>query len=56
MGSSKDGGMEESQEAFYSLVEEYREYKKNYARTFRFLADSVKDNFGKYRQHMITCI
>ena len=53
MGSSKDGGMEE---AFYNLVEEYREYKKNYARTFRFLADSVKDNFGKYRQQMITCI
>ena len=56
VGSSKDGGMEESQEAFYSLVEEYREYKKNYARTFRYLADSVKDNFGKYHQQMITCI
>ena len=55
VGRSKDGGMEESQEAFYSLVEEYREYKKNYARTFRFLAsaDSVEDNFGKYRQYMI---
>ena len=46
--------MEESQEAFYSLVEEYREYKKNYARTFRFLASA--DNYGKYSQNMVKCL
>ena len=54
IGRSKDGGMEESQEAFYSLVDEYREYKKNYARTFRFLASA--DNYGKYSQNMVKCL
>ena len=54
VGRSKDGGMEESQEAFYSLVDEYREYKKNYARTFRFMASA--DNFGKCRQYMVKCL
>ena len=46
VGKSKDGGMEESREAFGRLVEEYRQYKKNYSRAFRFLASADKDNFG----------
>ena len=43
----KDGGKEESRDAFKSLVQEYGEYKKNYARTFRFLASAEEGNFGK---------
>ena len=46
VGRSKDGGKEESREAFESLVAEYREYKKNFSRAFRFLASAEKDNFG----------
>ena len=46
VGRSKDGGTEESKEAFNRLVDEYREYKNNFSRAFRFLASADKDNFG----------
>ena len=46
VGKSRDGGREESKDAFNRLVEEYREYKRNYSRAFRFLASANKKNFG----------
>ena len=47
VGDSKDRGTEESKDAFIELVREYREYKRNYSRAFRFLASEKEDNFGK---------
>ena len=52
VGRSKDGGTEESKEAFNRLVGEYREYKNNFSRAFRFLASAEMDNFGMSTIHI----
>ena len=46
MGRSKDGGREESEAAYYEMVEEYRDFKSNYSKAFRFLASAENDYFG----------
>ena len=46
MGKSRDGGEEESKEAFDNLMEEYREYKRNYSRAFRFHASAKDGSYG----------
>ena len=46
VGKSKDKGIEESREAFNELVKEYRDYKRNYSKAFRFHASKGNGNFG----------
>ena len=48
VGKSRNGGKEENRDAYNSLVEEYREYKRNYSRAFRFLASAVNTSFGLF--------
>ena len=48
VGKSRSGGKEENRDAYNRLVEEYREYKRNYSRAFRFLASAVNTSFGLF--------
>ena len=36
VGKSRDGGKEKNKEAFDELMKEYKEFKRNYSRNFRF--------------------
>ena len=49
MGKSRDGGKEEDMETYNLLVEEYRQFQRNYSRNFRFdaTADAENETFGK---------
>ena len=49
MGKSRDGGKEEDMETYNLLVEEYRQFQKNYSQNFIFNATSDAENetFGK---------
>ena len=49
VGKSRDGGTEENQESYHLLVNEYREFQRNYSRNFRFEATADADNqtFGE---------
>ena len=38
VGNSKDGGKEKNKEAFEELMNEYKEFKRNYSKDFRFEA------------------
>ena len=49
VGKSRDGGKEEDMETYNLLVEEYRQFQRNYSRNFRFdaTADAENETFGK---------
>ena len=49
VGKSRDGGKEEDMETYNLLVEEYRQFQKNYSQNFIFNATSDAENetFGK---------
>ena len=52
VGKSRSGGKEENRDAYNSLVEEYREYKRNYSRAFRFLASAVNTSIGLFKAYL----
>ena len=47
VGNSRDGGSEENKESYYLLVNEYREFQRNYSRNFRFEAEAQNETFGE---------
>ena len=49
VGKSRDGGKEEDTETYNLLVEEYRQFQKNYSQNFIFnaTADAENETFGK---------
>ena len=49
LGKSRDGGKEENRESYHLLVNEYRQFQRNYSRNFRFEATADADNqtFGE---------
>ena len=47
VGKSRDGGQEMDREAFEELEKEYKEFKRNYSRDFRFEARGDSKLYGK---------
>ena len=47
VGKSRDGGKEKNKEAFEELEREYKEFKRNYSRDFRFDATGHDKLYGR---------
>ena len=53
-GSAKDGGNEKDAEAFATMIEEYRKFKRSFVENIAFNASGIYTAFGRFITYMIS--